>query len=238
VAAVTRRTPTDFERSSNAIKRQVLLTRIQHGGVGTGLYRLTVGIASGEVVKEWWEACRAIDVAGLLGPSVMTVPAKIRSYEMGMVAESSSVDVGAGQLGVGEALEVTVLCRACQPTWINHATARSSTVGACCVAIHEHAVLTTELANTRILDHHEATRSTELALAVAIVAVAGKTLGVRLEQVFAYLAEAEHAEAYDGSPRGLPAVRGCGCAFVGENPQTTIGVAHGSFRDIGSVAML
>lgn len=49
------------------IKRQILLTRIQHGGVCTGLCRLTGGIAFGEVVEDWWEACRAADVAGVIG---------------------------------------------------------------------------------------------------------------------------------------------------------------------------
>lgn len=49
------------------IEGQVLLARIQGGGIGTGLYRLTVCIASGEVGEDWWEACCAIDVAEVIG---------------------------------------------------------------------------------------------------------------------------------------------------------------------------
>lgn len=61
-------------------------------------------------------------------------------------------------------------------------------------------MLTTELADSKTLGHAEATKSAELALAVAVVAVAGETLLVRQEQVFAYVAEVEHAETYHGSP--------------------------------------
>lgn len=78
----------------------------------------------------------------------------------------------------------------------------SRTVVVCCVSIHEHMVLTTELVDARILDH-AATRSTEL---TSVVAVVEETLLVRQKQALAYLAEAEHAEAYHGTPCGLLAI--------------------------------
>lgn len=44
-----------------------MLSRVEGGGICTGLNGLAVGVGAGEVSNDWWEAVSSIGVAGVVG---------------------------------------------------------------------------------------------------------------------------------------------------------------------------